>query len=92
MQAQGTATRGEVVCDAARVAIQHEITRRADEMRRALDPAVMPQTHDEWTARLVGSLGCVACAAELGEAEHYVIEHAAAAVLWLEQMAREAAR
>ena len=79
--------------EAARsIALQHEITRRANEMRDAIDPAVMPQTHDEWTARLVGSLGCVACAVELGEAEHYVIEHAAATVLWLEQMGREAAR
>jgi hypothetical protein len=83
----------DVVCDTARsVAIQHEITRRADEIRRSLDPAVMPQTQDEWTARLVGSLGCVACAADHGEVQHYVIEHAATVVLWLENLEREAAR
>ena len=87
MQAQNSATNTL----ARTVAVQHEIARRADEIRRAMDPSIMPQTPDEWTARLVGSLGCIACAIEHRELEHYVIEHAATLMVWLEDMAREAA-
>jgi hypothetical protein len=73
-----------------RVAIQCAVGKRADELRFSIDPADMPQTACERTTRLAASLGCIA-ATDDDERDHYLVEHAADVLIWLEDRAREQA-
>lgn len=74
-----------------RVAIQSAIALSADEQIQAFDPALMPDTPDQWVTMLVASLGCVACADQGEDLTAYLVEHMAAGLLWLEARVREEA-
>ncbi len=71
-----------------RAALQAAIAQRADELRNAIDPPLMPQTPCEWITRLAMSLGCIAAAAP-DDVEDYLVEHGADLLLWHEDLERE---
>ncbi len=82
---------------ARRAALLHAIAARADDLLHATDPPLQPQTTADRVTRLAASLGSVAATerdtlyAAPDELERHLLEHAADVLLWVEQLAREAA-
>jgi GGDEF domain-containing protein len=73
---------------ASRIALQHAVAQRADELRRAVDPALAPEGSHEQITRLTCSLGVVAASHDepSGDLEDALVDHAAHLLLWLESI------